>query len=378
MRVLMISSNLDKGGIGSVVMTLYRSLQVRGIHCDLTYYEGSEPKQVLLDEIARNGTKLWKLQNIKSIGLIGYIKQIRSICMHGNYDVIHIHTSLFIWLAGIGARLGGVKTIVGHAHGARFLNYSGLALSLIEPIGRLLNRLICNGFVSCTAISARYTFGREAVFLPNYVPYDSLQEISEQEIREIRHCLGFEDDAIVFGFMGCLDGVKKADFIVQVIEQLRKMGMNACAFLAGNTERKEFFENLLQEKGLQKQVKLLGFVVDCDRLMHAVDYYISASESEGMSVSFVQAQMTGKPCIISSLLPPENDLGIGLALKIDGYDPCAWAKAIIQAIHEGLIPRENKCALLQIAERGLDEKKSIDRLLSVYKREPHMPDSDTI
>lgn len=37
MKILMIESDLDKGGIGSVVMTLYRSLISHGISCDLTY-----------------------------------------------------------------------------------------------------------------------------------------------------------------------------------------------------------------------------------------------------------------------------------------------------------------------------------------------------
>ena len=141
MKILMVESDLDKGGIGSVVMTLYRSLVLCGISCDLTYYEGNEPAQCILEEIKKNGSNVWKLRNIKSAGFWGYISQIQKLCKTNEYTAVHVHTSLLIWIVGIGARLAGVKKIVGHAHGAKFLNYSQRVLFLLEPIGKLMNQM---------------------------------------------------------------------------------------------------------------------------------------------------------------------------------------------------------------------------------------------
>lgn len=367
MRVLMISADLDKGGIGSVVMMLYRSLIVNGISCDLTYYEGNEPSPSIVEELSKNNSKVWRLKNFKSVGFVRYIVQIKDICKLNKYDVVHIHTSLLIWVAGLGARLSGVKKIVGHAHGAKFLNYSPKILFLLEPIGRIMNQLVCTDFVACSQISAQYTFKKEATFIPNYVPVNKIENISKEQINEARRKVGFEDGAVIFGYIGCLDGVKKADFIIDVIEKLRILNVNATAFLAGNTENKEHFLNLIHEKKLDKYVKLLGFRKDCDVLIQSLDYYITASESEGMSVSLVQAQMAGKPCITSSLLPLENDLKIDLTLRIDGYDAYHWADEIEKEINRGFVQRKREIACKKVVESEFGEKIAIKKLIDIYK-----------
>lgn len=366
MKILMIESDLDKGGIGSVVMTLYRSLISHGISCDLTYYEGNEPTQRILEEIENNGSNVWKLKNFKSAGFCGYISQIKKICKANEYTAVHVHTSLLIWIAGIGARLAGVKKIVGHAHGAKFLNYSQKVLLLLEPIGRLMNRIVCTDFVSCSQVSAKYTFGDNAIFIPNYIPLKDLKCIPALAAEKIRSQLGFDESMLVFGYMGCLDGVKKADFIIEVIAKLREKNVNAVAFLAGNTQRKDCFDTLIKEKGLEKYIRLLGFRKDCDILIQIIDYYITASESEGMSVSLVQAQMLGKPCITSSLLPPENDLKIGLTLRIDGYDSAQWANEIKEKVNDGFKAKSGEDAMAEISESEFSEEIAINKLVNIY------------
>ena len=353
MKILMIESDLDKGGIGSVVMTLYRSLISHGISCDLTYYEGNEPTQRILEEIENNGSNVWKLKNFKSAGFCGYISQIKKICKANEYTAVHVHTSLLIWIAGIGARLAGVKKIVGHAHGAKFLNYSQKVLLLLEPIGRLMNRIVCTDFVSCSQVSANYTFGDNAIFIPNYIP-------------KIRSQLGFDEIMLASSSRRGIHGVKKADFIIEVIAKLREKNVNAVAFLAGNTQRKDYFDTLIKEKGLEKYIRLLGFRKDCDVLMQIIDYYITASESEGMSVSLVQAQMLGKPCITSSLLPPENDLKIGLTLRIGGYNSAQWASKIKENISSGFKAKSEDDAIAEISKSEFSENVAISRLVNIY------------
>lgn len=366
MKILMLSSDIDKGGIGSVVMTLYRSLIKEGINCDLTYYEGNEPSDQLINEIKENGSNLFELQSFKSAGFFGYIKQINKICKLNKYDVVHIHTSLLIWVGGLGAKIAGVKKIVGHAHGAKFLNYSQKILFFLEPIGRFMNRLICTDFVSCSEVSANYNFGRSAVFIPNYIPMDKIIVISKLEIQSLRNQLGFGDNDIIFGYIGCLDGVKKSEFIVDIIGDLRKLGVNAVAFLAGNTQYENKFINLIKKKGLEGKIKLLGFRNDCNELMQVMDYYLTASESEGMSVSLVQAQMLGKPCITSSLLPNENDLKIDLTLRIDGYDSFEWASKIKNKIDNGFRKIDHKEVDKKIYNSEFSEIVAISKLIDIY------------
>ena len=145
--------------------------------------------------------------------------------------------------------------------------------------------------------------------------------------------------------------------------------MNAVAFLAGNTQRKDYFDTLIKEKGLEKYIRLLGFRKDCDVLMQIIDYYITASESEGMSVSLVQAQMLGKPCITSSLLPPENDLKIGLTLRIGGYNSAQWANEIKEKVNDGFKAKSGEDAMAEISKSEFSENVAINRLVNVYNKQ---------
>lgn len=74
MKVLMVGFDLDRGGVGSVEMQLYRSLTRSGVQCDLTYFTGMEPSDSIREEIRRNGTNLWEMKNFKTAGFFGYIK----------------------------------------------------------------------------------------------------------------------------------------------------------------------------------------------------------------------------------------------------------------------------------------------------------------
>lgn len=368
MKVLMIATNLDKGGIGSVVITLYRSLIKAGVDCDLVYYTGSEPTSELQNEIKKNGSRLWEFKNFKTAGLFGYISQVYQLCKKEKYDAVHIHTSLLIWVAALGAKLAGVPIRVGHAHGAKFLNYSQKVLTVLEPTGRFLNRVFCTDFVTCAQVSAQYTFGREAVFIPNYLPEEKILAVQKQEIEKTRKEVNPESKKYLFGYLGSLDGVKHADFLLDVWKELKENSVDAALFLAGNTEREMRFQSRVEELGLDEYVQMLGFRRDASVLIQAADYYVSASETEGMSASMVEAQMAGRPCFASALLPPENDLKVDLFLGIEGYDPKVWAQTIVDALKSGNAPITREEALQRVRDKGVGEDGSVKALLEIYKK----------
>lgn len=371
MKVLMVGFDLDRGGVGSVEMQLYRSLTRSGVQCDLTYFTGMEPSDSIREEIRRNGTNLWEMKNFKTAGFFGYIKQIRRICKSEKYDVIHIHTSLLIWVAALAAQLEGVKVRVGHAHGAKFLHYPTWVLMIIEPMGRVLNRLLCTDFVACSEASALYTFGRKAEFIPNYVEKEKLLQVQPQQAAELRRRLNAEDCPYVFVYLGSLDAGKRAEFLIDVAACLSRRGVNACIWLAGGTEHEEQFKNKIVALQMENHIKLLGFRRDNHELTQAADYYITASESEGMSVSLVEAQMAGKPCFASTLLPPENDLKIGLFTKIEGYNPDEWAAKIEQSIVEGVKPIEREESIRMVDVGSCGERAAIEKLLHIYCANKH-------
>lgn len=364
MKVLMVCDSIKGNGIASVVYRLYKSLKERGIKCDVACYQNLSICKDIYDEFCKDGNKLISVPRISN-GIIDYVKNIRKVCADGNYDVVHIHTSLMIFLAAYCAKKEGVKVRVGHAHGSKFFNYPEIVLKFLEPIGRILNRKYCTKLVTCSQRSARYTFGTEGVFIPNYVSTKNIMSVSYDRIRELSKEYGCEGK-IVLGYMGSLDGVKNVVFLPDIIAELKKRGIDVLLLLIGEGQMKYEIESKIDALNCRENIKLLGKKDNCNELVQIFDYYISASRSEGMSLSMIEAQMAGKPCIVSDLIPNDSDLGIGLFKKIMGFDTINWCNEIEKMINYEKKGITRDLAYERISQNELTEESIVKHLISVY------------
>ena len=367
MKVLMVADSVCGNGIGVVVNRLYHSLKNRGIKCDVVCYQAKEMYRDLELEIENDGNKIFSIPGV-SKGIYNYIKNIRKICKSGDYDVIHIHTSLMIFLAAYAAKKENVKIRIGHAHGAKFFNYSERVLKILEPVGRFLNRRFCTNFVTCSQVSAEYTFGRKAIFIPNYVPINEIMSISKEKIKNLKKKYS-NDNSLIFGYMGNLNGTKNVIFLPKVISELNKMGLKSKLILIGQGSEMDNIKKAAERYNCEDKIEFLGERNNCNELVQIFDYYISSSKTEGMSLSMIEAQMSGKPCIVSSMIPNYSDLHINLFKKIDGFDEVCWAKHIVNLINKGLKPMEREQAYYLIKNNRLTEDEIIDDLISVYTQQ---------
>lgn len=105
---------------------------------------------------------------------------------------------------------------------------------------------------------------------------------------------------------------------------------------------------------------------DCNLFVQSFDYYISASKSEGMSLSMIEAQIAVKPCIVSSMIPDDSDMNIGLFHKIDSFAPKTWANEIVELINNGMTPISKFDAYNKMKEKHLTEEDIVDKLIKIY------------
>lgn len=361
MKVLMVADSVCGNGIGNVVYRLYNSLTSRGISCDIVCYQK-------IDEVSKkiydDGNKLIVIPRV-SQGIIKYIKNIKKICKNGNYDVIHIHTSLLIFLAAYAAKKENVPIRIGHAHGSKFLNYPELILKILEPVGRKMNRKYCTKFVTCSQESAIYNFGVNAEYIPNYVPTEQIMSIKESEIQKTRHLLA-KNDEVIFGYMGALSPIKNVGFLPEIFAEFKKMNFKSKLVIIGNGTEKDSIEEKVKSLNSADNIIFLGHREDCNLLVQSFDYYISASKSEGMSLSMIEAQMAGKPCIVSSMIPDDSDMNIGLFHKIESFAPKTWANEIVELINNGMTPISKFDAYNKMKEKHLTEEDIVDKLIKIY------------
>lgn len=370
MKVLMVAQSFAGDGIGTVVHNLYESLHNREIKCDVACI--AEPPKEYMEIIKNNGDNLFQIKQISEVGMLKYFLQIKHICKQNSYDVVHCHLGIVNWLAALGAKSAGVNCVVGHGHGQKTLNRGRRIIRRLEPIFRWLNYKFCDGKVGCTKESNIYTFGKRknTIVLPNYTPYRNIYGVEKDTIKKVEHDIWDHRPNFVFCYMGNLSGPKNVIYLPEVIFNLRNRQIDAGMIIIGKGVKYDVLKEKIEELGLAPFVKLLGWRNDTNVLIQTSDYYLSMSGTEGMSLSMIEAQMSGKPCFVSSEIPKDSDLKIGLFNTIETFDPSVWARDIQDKITHKMVKPVNRCLIKELLETRnseFTEYNIINTLINVYK-----------
>jgi len=155
------------------------------------------------------------------------------------------------------------------------------------------------------------------------------------------------------------------------------------AFVQAAQQRPQLRLILLRDgsqAGLLRQVFTRGGVIDKVQFpgqvsqaelpdyYRAADLYISASHSDGSSISLLEAMACGRPALVSDI--PGNlewvEPGVQGWRFADG-DPNALAQAILHAVDMREKLPEMGCAARLLAEQRADWKKNFQQLLRAYE-----------
>ncbi len=141
--------------------------------------------------------------------------------------------------------------------------------------------------------------------------------------------------------------------------------------MLGNGSQATELRQIFTRSGLQERVFFPGQVsqVDLPRYYHMADLYISASHSDGSSISLLEAMASGKPVLVSDIPgnrewvnPPENGW-----LFSDG-DENALTQGILNAITNAKELPEMGRKARKVAEARADWRQNFAEMLKVYDR----------
>ncbi|MCS3677799.1 glycosyltransferase involved in cell wall biosynthesis [Salinibacter ruber] len=138
-----------------------------------------------------------------------------------------------------------------------------------------------------------------------------------------------EDDPVVMG-AGRLAEVKGFSTLIRSLRHVRDRGVNARLVIIGEGEERENLERLIRDLGLEKCVRLPGFVNNPSTYMRAADVFVLSSRWEGFGNVLVEAMACGTP-VVSTNCPngPAEILENG---KWGHLVPVGDQKALAEAI----------------------------------------------
>ena len=112
----------------------------------------------------------------------------------------------------------------------------------------------------------------------------------------LRTKLKLEKNAIIFIVLGNIIPRKNIITIINAFEGAR-LPKNVILLIAGDGEDR----TVLESRKYSKNIKFLGKVEDAREYLVASDFYISASLSEGLPASVIEAMSCGLPVILSDI-----------------------------------------------------------------------------
>lgn len=121
-------------------------------------------------------------------------------------------------------------------------------------------------------------------------------EYNEQERKQLRNQFDMDDNKTWFIFVGRFSEEKNPDVVIRAFEMLNsnKFGL----VMLGNGrmwDRMKKYET--------DNIRMPGFTHEVQKYMKASDFLISASDSEGMPNTVLEAMATGVPMLLSDIAP---------------------------------------------------------------------------
>jgi glycosyltransferase involved in cell wall biosynthesis len=299
------------------------------------------------------------------------LRQLKALLKKENFDLVHCHTPMGGVLARIACepyRKKGMKVIY-TAHGFHFYDGAPKKNWLIYyPIEKELSR-ITDVLINITLEDynrARKEFHAGHTYYVPGVGVDLDKFKSNVDIANVRETIGVPNDSTWLLSVGELNDNKNHENVIRAISQIH----NPLIFytIAGEGPKREYLEKLIQELGLQKQVRLLGYCSDVNDLYHAADIYIHPSLREGLSVATMEAMACGLPIIEGKIrgnvdLVDENG---GIL-----YNP-ASVEECVSSVKRGLAlttaDRESMGGHNQTKIQGFGRKTVEDKMREIYSQ----------
>ena len=302
MRILHIVTTMDAGGVETLLMNLYRTLDHSKVQFDFLKHRDSH--DFYDNEILASGGRIYPGIPFSPMKLGEYRKFYREFFQsHLEYKIVHAHTH-YNMFALREAKAIGVPVRIAHAH---------IAYPTIDkkyPF-KLYNKLrvgsFATGMLACSAAAEKWFFGSKAVrekrviVLNNGIDANKFVYTSEVRQKQRRE-LGLAEQFTLI-HVGRFEEQKNHKFLLDTFEKVLQKKPDAVLLLVGDGTLRQKIEQQAIQRKIADHIQFLGVRADVHALLQAGDVFVFPSQYEGLGIVAVEAQAAGLPCVISDTIP---------------------------------------------------------------------------
>ena len=300
-RVLHIVTIMNRGGLETFIMNVYRKIDRSKIQFDFLVHrdeEGAYDK-----EIFSLGGRIFHVRAFNPINLKYYIQLYHVLkTLRNEVSVIHSHLDTTSAMPLFLAKCAGYDRRVAHSHSSsvdRDWKYF-IRLVLAYPI-----RFLATDRFSCGIDAGKFIFGRKSKFQVINNGIDVKEFAFNEDIRQaVRRELGITNQKVVI-HVGRFYPVKNQEFIVKQLCENASYSEKVIFVLVGDGPDRKRIEKYCRERKLMEKVKFLGVRNDISRLLQGADVFVFPSLFEGLGIAVIEGQASGLPCLVSDTMPKE-------------------------------------------------------------------------
>lgn len=357
LRVLQVVTNMDRGGLETMLMNYYRQIDRTRVQFDFLTHR--ESKAAYDDEIRALGGNIYHVPRLVPWSR-SYKRALDSFfAAHPEYAIVHVHQDCLSAVALQAAKKRGVPVRIGHSHTAnqnRDMKY---------PIKLFYKRFIpryATALMACSRKAGEWMFGGAPFsVLPNAIDAASYRFDPETRVR-VRAALSLQPQTLTVGHVGRLAPEKNHTFLLDIFAELLKLRPDARLLLVGEGTLEGDIRRKAETLGIADKIVFTGVRSDVNELLQAMDVFVLPSHYEGLPVTIVEAQAAGLPCLISDNISSECILTGDLVdrLPLSG-GAVVWAEKLLEKCGA---PRTDRRA--EIAEHGFDIVTEAKKLQEFY------------
>lgn len=365
-KVLVIMSQLNRGGMENRLMDILRKNDFQKIQMDIFTYHLTPG--VFDEEAKQLGATIYYNKTLTIKNMFQYVYYFRDFLRnHPEYQIVHAYQDAWCSVFCKGAKLAHVPVRIAHSRTA----ISTVTLkNICKNIIKLPCRKYATHYFAVSDKAGEWLFGKRLMKQGKVQIWKNAIECSkfryDGEKRAImRKELGIAEDEFAWMHVGNFTLPKNHPFLIGVFEKYQKINPNSKLILVGSDtpveQNMEKIKELVKHKGLQDKVMFLGTRNDVAELLQAADVFVFPSLFEGFPGGVLEAQACGLPCVISDCITQEAvllDSTKTLSLNLPEEE---WAAKI-----EQLRKHHRKDEYETIVEKGFDATQLVKELTEWY------------
>lgn len=260
---------------------------------------------------------------------IGHVIGMYKVFHKEKFDILHIATTEWAFVAGFAGIAAGCKHRINHSHMAECPN--DFATKAAFQIKAWLSRIATNEYWACGKDAARALFGRKKVDSGKVRIFHNAIEIERysfnKEVRiALRNEFGFSSDTFVIGNVGRFSPQKNHSFLIDIFETVYQIHPDSYLVLVGEGTLKDTIQKKVHSKGLDSKVFFLGARNDVNQIYQMLDLLLMPSIMEGLPLVGIEAQVSGLKVLFSSVVTKEVNFTGNCEYESLDSSPEVWAR----------------------------------------------------